>query len=56
MGFWGRLSFELSEALQYYRVPGPIRFALVPVLKLLRLIDTKTTTGDGDGLLVLCRK
>lgn len=56
MGFWGRLSFELSEALQYYRVPESIQFALVPALKLLRYIDTVTPIRDGDGLLVLCRK
>jgi SAM-dependent methyltransferase len=56
MGFWGKLSFELSEALQYYRVPEPMQFALIPALKLLRYIDTVTKVRDGDGLLVQCRK
>jgi SAM-dependent methyltransferase len=56
MGFWGRLSFELAEALRYYRLPEPLQFACIPVLKFLRLIDTQATLRDGDGLLVLCRK
>jgi 2-polyprenyl-3-methyl-5-hydroxy-6-metoxy-1,4-benzoquinol methylase len=56
MGFWGRLSFELSEALRYYKVPEPLLFALMPVLKVFRFIDTTTKSSDGDGLLVLCKK
>lgn len=56
MGFWGRLSFELSEALKYYRVPAVAQFACIPPLKLLRWIDTLVNPVDGDGLLVLCEK
>lgn len=56
MGFWGRLSFELSEALKYYRVPVPVHFACIPMLKLLRWIDTMVSPASGDGLLVLCEK
>lgn len=56
MGFWGRLSLELAEAIGYDRLPEPIRFAISPALKLLRWIDTQTDIRDGDGLLVLCRK
>ena len=55
-GFWGRLSFELSEALKYYRVPEAVQFACIPFLKLLRRIDTLLEPSDGDGLLVLCEK
>ncbi len=56
MGFWGRLSFELSEALRYWRLPEPLQFAAIPPLKLLRWFDTLANPKDGDGLLVLCRK
>lgn len=56
MGFWGRLSFELNEALQYYKLPEVVRVAFLPILKLLRFIDTQVTVRDGDGLLVLCER
>ena len=56
MGFWGRLSFELSEALKYYRIPAVAQFACIPPLKLLRWMDTLANPKDGDGLLVLCEK
>jgi 2-polyprenyl-3-methyl-5-hydroxy-6-metoxy-1,4-benzoquinol methylase len=55
-GFWGRLSFELSEALQFYRLPSLVQFACVPLLKLFRRIDTILNPTDGDGILVLCEK
>jgi SAM-dependent methyltransferase len=56
MGFWGRLSFELSEALKYYSVPAVLQFACIPALKFLRRVDTLLTPTEGDGLLVLCEK
>jgi SAM-dependent methyltransferase len=57
MGFWGRLSFELNEALRYVRVPEAVRFALVPLLRVLRFVDVQTKVPpSGDGLLVLCSK
>ncbi len=56
MGFWGRLSFELSEMLKYYRLPEVLQFACIPLLKLIWRIDTLLDTSDGDGLLVLCQK
>jgi 2-polyprenyl-3-methyl-5-hydroxy-6-metoxy-1,4-benzoquinol methylase len=56
MGFWGRLSFEGSEALKYYGLPQALQFACLPVLKALRWIDTIGKVTDGDGLLVLCEK
>ncbi len=56
MGFFGRLSFELSEMLQYYKLPEAVRFACIPVLKLLRRIDTFLDPKDGDGILALCEK
>jgi hypothetical protein len=56
MGNWGRLSFELSEAMQHYHVPQAIQMLWVPVLKALRFVDTRAAIRGGDGLLVLCRK
>jgi SAM-dependent methyltransferase len=56
MGNWGRLSFELSEALQYYHVPQALQMLCMPVLKALRFADTRAKIRGGDGLLVLCRK
>jgi SAM-dependent methyltransferase len=56
MGNWGRLSFELSEAMQYYHLPQALQMLCMPVLKALRFIDTRADIRDGDGLLVLCRK
>jgi len=56
MGNWGRLSFELAEALQYYHVPQALQMLCMPALKTLRFADTCTTIRDGDGLLVLCQK
>ncbi|MGA3073862.1 MAG: methyltransferase domain-containing protein [Bryobacteraceae bacterium] len=56
MGNWGRLSFELSEALQYYHVPQALQMVAMPVLKMLRFFDTRCAIRGGDGLLVLCRK
>ncbi|MDE3196122.1 MAG: class I SAM-dependent methyltransferase [Acidobacteriota bacterium] len=56
MGFWGKLSFELVEAARYYRIPEVLIFALTPVLKMFRFLDTVSSIRDGDGLLVLCRK
>jgi hypothetical protein len=55
-GSWGRLSFELSEALRYCRLPDAVQFACVPLLKLFRRIDTILTPAEGDGLLVFCEK
>lgn len=56
MGNWGRLSFELSEAMQYYRVPQALQMLGMPALKALRFVDTHAAIRGGDGLLVLCRK
>jgi SAM-dependent methyltransferase len=56
MGNWGRLSFELSEALQYYHVPQALQMLCMPALKILRFVDTCVGIRNGDGLLVLCRK
>jgi 2-polyprenyl-3-methyl-5-hydroxy-6-metoxy-1,4-benzoquinol methylase len=56
MGFWGRLSFELSEGLKYYGLPAVLQYACIPMLKALRRLDTLTKPADGDGLLVLCEK
>ena len=56
MGNWGRLSFELSEALQYYHVPQALQMLCMPALKTLRFVDTHAAIRGGDGLLVLCRK
>jgi hypothetical protein len=42
MGNWGRLSFELSEALQYYHLPQALQMLCMPVLKALRFVDTCT--------------
>jgi SAM-dependent methyltransferase len=56
MGNWGRLSFELSEAMQYYRLPQALQMLCMPVLKALRFVDTHAANREGDGLLVLCRK
>jgi SAM-dependent methyltransferase len=55
-GLYGRLSFELSEALNYYEISQAIQFALTPLLKILRWLDTRCSLTEGDGLLVLCRK
>ena len=56
MGFWGRLSFELSEGMRTYRLPEAIQFGVTPLLKILRFIDTRAHQPEGDGLLALCRK
>ena len=56
MGNWGRLSFELSEAMQYYHVPQALQMLCMPLLKALRFADTRATIRGGDGLLVLCQK
>jgi SAM-dependent methyltransferase len=56
MGNWGRLSFELAEAMQYYHLPQTLQMLCMPALKALRFIDTCAPVRDGDGLLVLCRK
>jgi len=56
MGNWGRLSFELSEAMQYYHLPQALQMLCMPALKALRFMDTRAAIHDGDGLLVLCRK
>jgi 2-polyprenyl-3-methyl-5-hydroxy-6-metoxy-1,4-benzoquinol methylase len=56
MGNWGRLSFELSEALQYHHLPQALQMLCMPALKALRFVDTRAAIHDGDGLLVLCRK
>ena len=55
-GTWGRLSFELLEAMRYYRFPEPLQFGAIPLLKAMRWLDTRVKTRDGDGLLVLCGK
>ena len=56
MGNWGRLSFELGEAMQYYCVAQVLQMLFMPALKALRFIDTCVAIHGGDGLLVLCRK
>jgi SAM-dependent methyltransferase len=56
MGNWGRLSFELSEAMQYYHVPQALQMLCMPLLKALRFADTRAKIRGGDGLLVLCQK
>lgn len=56
MGFWGRLSFELSEAMKTLRFPDALQFGLTPVLKLFRVLDTLANAKQGDGLLASCRK
>jgi 2-polyprenyl-3-methyl-5-hydroxy-6-metoxy-1,4-benzoquinol methylase len=55
-GLWGRLSFELLEAMRYYHVPEVLQFAVIPFLKILRWLDTRSNPREGDGLLVLCAK
>lgn len=55
-GMWGRLSFELSEAIRWCGFPEPLRFALIPFLKLLQWVDSLFHPKEGDGLLVLCEK
>ncbi|HEX8950040.1 MAG TPA: class I SAM-dependent methyltransferase [Dissulfurispiraceae bacterium] len=55
-GYWGKLSFELLEAMKYYKLPEPLVFGLIPALKLLRLIDAAAQPKQGNGLLMLCRK
>jgi SAM-dependent methyltransferase len=56
MGFWGKLSFELLEGMRAYHFPEVVQFAMIPMLKTFRFIDTKLHPRDGDGLLALCRK
>jgi len=56
VGFWGRLSFELLEGLRTSRLPEVVQFGAMPLLKLLRWIDTQAKLKEGDGLLVLCQK
>jgi len=56
MGTWGRLSFELSEALNYFHLPQVLQMLCMPVLKALRFVDTWAVIRDGDGLLILCQK
>jgi 2-polyprenyl-3-methyl-5-hydroxy-6-metoxy-1,4-benzoquinol methylase len=55
-GLWGRLSFELLEAMRYYRVPEVLQFGATPFLKSLRWLDTRSEPREGDGLLVLCQR
>ncbi len=55
-GFFGKLAFELLQAMQYYGLPEFIRFGLTPALKALRVIDAVTRPKQGNGMLVLCRK
>lgn len=55
-GFWGELAFELLEAVRYYKLPEFVRFGIVPVLKIFRLVDTLAKPRCGNGLLVLCEK
>jgi len=55
-GTWGRLSFELLEAMRYLRFPEALQFGLTPFLKALQWMDTRSKTTNGDGLLVLCGK
>jgi 2-polyprenyl-3-methyl-5-hydroxy-6-metoxy-1,4-benzoquinol methylase len=55
-GTWGKLSFELSEAMRYFRLPQVMQFGFIPFLKALQWIDTHSKTKDGDGLLILCGK
>jgi hypothetical protein len=56
MGNWGRLSFEMPEALRYYGLPEPLFFAAMPAFKVLRYFDVRSRPATGDGLLVFCRK
>jgi 2-polyprenyl-3-methyl-5-hydroxy-6-metoxy-1,4-benzoquinol methylase len=53
---WGRLSFELLEAMRYWRIPEFLQFGCTPFLKFLRWLDTHGNPKEGDGLLVLCQK
>jgi len=56
MGFWGKLSFELSEGMKTYHFPEVLLFAATPLFKALRFIDVHARPSDGDGLLCTCRK
>jgi len=56
MSLWGRLSFELREALSYWRVPLSATLLLLPFLKGLRYLDAVRKHREGDGLVVICRK
>jgi 2-polyprenyl-3-methyl-5-hydroxy-6-metoxy-1,4-benzoquinol methylase len=56
MGFWGKLSFELSEGMRVYHFPEVIQFGIMPLLKALRFIDTRLRPTNGDGLLALCQR
>jgi 2-polyprenyl-3-methyl-5-hydroxy-6-metoxy-1,4-benzoquinol methylase len=56
MAFWGRLSFELREALDYFHVPRIATLLCVPLLKGLRHLDAAKKHKHGDGLVVLCAR
>jgi len=56
VSFWGRVSFELLEGLKTSGMPEIVSFACMPLLKLMRWVDTLGRWKEGDGLLVLCQK
>ena len=55
-GFWGKLAFESTQAIQYYKAPELVYFGTIPFLKIMRSIDTRSKLKNGDGLLLLMQK